>query len=114
MGYHSPMADDGPILSLDALAARVPDGALLAVPPDYSGVAMAATRALVRRGVKRLWVGGLAQDVCVCATVLDARREGLEVQVIADATRPVSEAGGREALDQMRRAGAGLVETADR
>lgn len=48
------MADGGPILSLDALAGRVPDGALLAVPPDYSGVAMAATRALVRRGVKRL------------------------------------------------------------
>ncbi|MGE0093831.1 MAG: CoA transferase subunit A [Alphaproteobacteria bacterium] len=48
------MADSGPIVSLDALAAQVPDGALLAVPPDYSGVAMAATRALIRRGVKRL------------------------------------------------------------
>lgn len=30
---------------------------------------------LQRSGIKRLWVGGLAQDVCVCATVLDARRE---------------------------------------
>lgn len=48
------MADSEPIVSLDALAAQVPDGALLAVPPDYSGVAMAATRALIRRGVKRL------------------------------------------------------------
>lgn len=48
------MADHGPIVSLDALAAQVPDGALLAVPPDYSGVAMAATRALIKRGVKRL------------------------------------------------------------
>ncbi len=50
------MADTGPIVSLDALAAQVPDGALLAVPPDYSGVAMAATRALIRRGVKRLHI----------------------------------------------------------
>lgn len=48
------MAEQGPIVSLDALAAQVPDGALLAVPPDYSGVAMEATRALIRRGVKRL------------------------------------------------------------
>jgi glutaconate CoA-transferase subunit A len=48
------MAEHGPIVSLDALAAQVPDGALLAVPPDYSGVAMAATRALIKRGVKRL------------------------------------------------------------
>lgn len=48
------MAGDGPIISLDALAAEVPDGALLAVPPDYSGVAMAATRALIARGIKGL------------------------------------------------------------
>ncbi|MFN0042322.1 MAG: CoA transferase subunit A [Alphaproteobacteria bacterium] len=45
---------DGPFLSLENLAAEVPDGAMLAVPPDYSGVAMAATRALIRRGVKNL------------------------------------------------------------
>ena len=56
MGYHWPMADSGLIVSLDALAAQVPDGTLLAVPPDYSGVAMEATRALIRRGVKRLHV----------------------------------------------------------
>ena len=30
---------------------------------------------LRKKGVTRLWVGGLAQDVCVRATVLDARRE---------------------------------------
>jgi glutaconate CoA-transferase subunit A len=37
-------------LSLEALAARIPDGSLLAIPPDHVGVAMAATRALLRRG----------------------------------------------------------------
>ena len=54
MGYHSPMADDGPILSLDALAARVPDGALLAVPPDYSGVAMAAISGVTKMGASSI------------------------------------------------------------
>ena len=40
--------------SLDDLAALIPDGCTLAVGPDYSGVAMAATRALIRRGAKGL------------------------------------------------------------
>src|SRR5438132_13603868 len=40
--------------SLDEALAVVTDGCVLAVPREVSGVAMAATRALVRRGVKRL------------------------------------------------------------
>ncbi|HEY0874867.1 MAG TPA: isochorismatase family protein [Vicinamibacterales bacterium] len=61
---------------------------------------------LQRSGIKRLWVGGLAQDVCVCATVLDARREGFETVVIADATMPVTREGSELAEEQMRKAGA--------
>src|SRR3974390_1131665 len=40
--------------SLDEALALVSDGCVLAVPRETSGVAMAATRALIRRGVKRL------------------------------------------------------------
>jgi glutaconate CoA-transferase, subunit A len=40
--------------SLDEALAPITDGCVLAVPRDVSGVAMAATRALIRRGVKRL------------------------------------------------------------
>ena len=65
------------------------------------------------RGVKRLWIGGLAQDVCVRATVLDARRHGFEVIVITDGTRPVTPSGGREANEEMLRAGARFETTAD-
>ena len=36
-------------LSLEALAALIPDGAHVAIPPDYSGVAMAVTRAAQRK-----------------------------------------------------------------
>jgi nicotinamidase/pyrazinamidase len=64
------------------------------------------TAELRRSGVRRLWVGGLAQDVCVCASVLDARREGFDAIVIADATRPVTREGGRIAEEEMRQAGA--------
>lgn len=68
-------------------------------------------RELSARGIKRLWVGGLAQDVCVRATVLDARREGLDVTVIADATCPVTPEGGTQAHAEMLRAGADFVTT---
>jgi glutaconate CoA-transferase, subunit A len=40
--------------SLDEALAAITDGCVLAVPRESSGVAMAATRALIRRGVKRL------------------------------------------------------------
>jgi len=40
--------------SLDEALAPIRDGAMLAVPRESSGAAMAATRALIRRGVKRL------------------------------------------------------------
>jgi glutaconate CoA-transferase, subunit A len=40
--------------SLEEAIAPISDGCMLAVPRETSGVAMAATRALIRRGVKRL------------------------------------------------------------
>src|SRR6202162_3467763 len=45
--------------TLDEFLAPIADGAMLAVPRETSGVAMAATRALIRRGVKRLHLVGL-------------------------------------------------------
>jgi nicotinamidase/pyrazinamidase len=70
------------------------------------------TEELRRKGIRRLWVGGLAEDVCVLATVLDARKEGFEVMVIADATRPVTMEGGQSARQQMRKSGA-RIEASD-
>lgn len=59
-------------------------------------------------GVKRLWIGGLAQDVCVKWTVLDACNEGFDTHVIADGTRPVNlePNDGEHAMEAMRDAGA--------
>ena len=63
---------------------------------------------LRRLGVRRLFVGGLAQDVCVLDTVIDGLRLGFAVQLIEDATRPVDAAEGARALEKMRAAGAGI------
>lgn len=61
-----------PFCSLPALAAAVPSGALLAVPKDSSGVAMAATRELLRGGVRDLHLacvptGGLQAELLIGA-----------------------------------------------
>jgi nicotinamidase/pyrazinamidase len=64
---------------------------------------------LRRDGVARLWVGGLAEDVCVLASVVDGRNAGFEVHVLREATRPVTAEGGREALTKMKSAGAVIV-----
>src|SRR5262252_878903 len=40
--------------SLDEALTPITDGCVLAVPREVSGVAMAATRALIRRGIRRL------------------------------------------------------------
>ena len=45
--------------SSDSLAALIPDGAMIAVPADYSGVAMELTRAMIRRGVRDLHILGV-------------------------------------------------------
>src|SRR5579885_3476560 len=42
------------ICSLDEALAPIADGCVLAVPRESSGAAMAATRALIRRGINRL------------------------------------------------------------
>jgi len=64
---------------------------------------------LERDGVKRLWVGGLAQDVCVLTSVLDARKVGIEVCLLRDATRPVTAEGGEEAIQKIEAAQTRIV-----
>src|SRR5689334_24101107 len=39
---------------LDTALAEITDGSMLAITADYAGVAMAATRALIRRGIRDL------------------------------------------------------------
>lgn len=56
--------------SVDSLAALIPDGAKIVVPADYTGIAMELTRAMVRRGVRDLYmvclpVTGLQGDLLI-------------------------------------------------
>ncbi len=74
------MSNTADFVDLDDLVSNISSGATLAVPPDYSGVAMAATRALIRRGVERLNLvacptSGLQADMLIgagCVATLEA------------------------------------------
>ena len=65
-----------PFIDIDTLAARIGEGALLALPPDYAGSAMAAVRALIRRGTGSLHILGVPQlglqaDLLIGAGLVD-------------------------------------------
>jgi nicotinamidase/pyrazinamidase len=65
--------------------------------------------------VDHVYVAGLATDYCVKNTVLDAVREGFDVTVVKDAIRGIDVKPGdsERAIDEMRRAGADLVTSAE-
>lgn len=60
---------------------------------------------LRKQGVRRVWIGGLALEICVLATALDAVKEGFETHVLIEATRPIEASGGERAIEKMSAAG---------
>ena len=71
-------------------------------------VKLSLTESLRKKKVKNLYVGGLATDYCVKATVLDALKEGFKVTVLIDAIRGVDVKSGDSinALKEMEKKGA--------
>jgi nicotinamidase/pyrazinamidase len=69
---------------------------------------------LQERGLKRVFLVGLATDFCVAWSALDARRAGFEALVVEDATRGI-DAGGSlaKAWADMSRAGVRRITSAD-
>jgi len=56
-------------------------------------------------GVKRIWIGGLAQDVCVAESAREAVRRGYEVILVPDGSLPVFPDRAAECLESLRAAG---------
>ncbi|MFN3656027.1 MAG: CoA transferase subunit A [Pseudolabrys sp.] len=65
-----------PVISLEEALAPIADGCMLAVPREVSGVPMAATRALIRRGIRKLHLvalptSSLQADLMIGAGCID-------------------------------------------
>jgi nicotinamidase-related amidase len=62
-------------------------------------------------GRQRLIMAGLLTEVCVVYPALNAKDEGYEVQVVADASGSATKMADAIALDRMRQAGIGVTST---
>lgn len=74
------MSTSVPYVGINELVAEIPDGTVLGVTKDDGGVAMEATRAMIRRGIKNLHlvcvpVSGIQADLLIgagCVATLEA------------------------------------------
>lgn len=69
---------------------------------------------LRERGLKRVFLAGLATDFCVAWSAVDARKDGFEVFVIEDATRGIDANGSlAKAWADMKKAGVHRIQSTD-
>ena len=106
----TPGAAMHPELRLPASAFVITKGSRLDVDQYSAFDETGAARHMREHDVTRVWVAGLALDVCVKATVLDGRQQRFEVNVILDGCRPVTAEGGEKAIAEMVAAGAVMIE----
>jgi nicotinamidase/pyrazinamidase len=64
-------------------------------------------------GPRRYIVFGVATEYCVRADVLSLRQRNKPVEVVVDAIKPITEEGGRKAIEEMTAAGVRLVKTSE-
>lgn len=92
---------------IEDLVARIPDGAKVVIPPDYSGVAIAATQALIARGVRDLHLvaspsSGIQADMLIaagCVATVEAAAITLGEFGVAPAFNKAVREGGVRMLD---------------
>jgi len=92
---------------LEQLVAQIDDGARVAIPPDYSGVAMAATYALLSRGVRDLHLvavpqAGLQADLLIgagCVKIMEAAGVSLGEIGLAPRFREWAQQGRLQMMD---------------
>lgn len=102
-----------PQLRLPATAIVITKGA----DPDSAGYSAFEGRTpegkpfpteLSERGIRSLFIGGIATDYCVRASVLDALSAGLEVTILEDAIAGVDPDESARAMAEMRTRGAAV------
>ncbi len=108
---HTPGARFAPNLLIDPLDRIVNKGA---DPGQEAYSAFQGTDLsdwLRMRGIRRVFVVGLATDYCVKATALGALAAGFQTVLVTDAVRPVDAPPGRgdQAVAQMKAAGVGMT-----
>jgi nicotinamidase/pyrazinamidase len=108
----TPGAELHPALDTNRVDEVFDKGAYAAAYSGFEGVSTEGTSLadwLRAHGVTDIDVAGIATDYCVRATALDGVREGFAVHVLDDLTAGVAEDSSARAREEMRTAGAELV-----
>jgi nicotinamidase-related amidase len=95
----------------DLVAQLAPaEGEPVVVKPGHSAFAGTPTgRLLRRRGVRRVAVMGAVAEMCVLETAADALAEGFAVEVLADASVPLTSDDAHATLQRLERQGARVI-----
>ncbi len=95
---------------------ELPEDAVIiskATEPDkeaYSGFEGTNLAEILReKGVKRVYVCGVATEYCVKATALDAVKHGFEVYLLSDAVKEINPEDERKALEELEKAGVRIL-----
>ncbi|HDD31457.1 MAG TPA: nicotinamidase [Thermococcus litoralis] len=99
---------------------KLPENAIIiskADEPDkeaYSGFeGTNLAEILKEKGIKRVYISGVATEYCVRATALDALRHGFEVYLIRDAVEGIKPEDEEKALKELEERGAKIIRSAD-
>ncbi|EHR79836.1 pyrazinamidase/nicotinamidase pxnc [Thermococcus litoralis DSM 5473] len=68
---------------------------------------------LKEKGVKRVYICGVATEYCVRATALDAIKNGFEVYLIKDAVKGIKREDEEKALKELEEKGAKIISSAE-
>jgi nicotinamidase/pyrazinamidase len=89
-------------------------GQIILEKPVYDFTSNPNTEAILASFRRPAFVAfGVATEYCVRADVLALRRRSLPVDLVVDAIKPITEEGGRMAVEEMVAAGARLVTTVE-
>jgi nicotinamidase/pyrazinamidase len=95
---------------------ELPEDAVIiskATEPDeeaYSGFeGTDLDRILKEKGVKRVYICGVATEYCVKATALDALKLGYETYILLDAIKGINPEDEKKAIEELQKAGAKAI-----
>lgn len=104
----TPGADFHPELALPDDAIRVSKGTGFDTDAYSAFDGTQLSNFLSRRGIRHLTIAGLALDVCVRATVLDALDQGFSVELVEAGTRAAKPEDAPDIIEELRLAGASI------
>lgn len=106
--FHKDLEVDGPVVRKGTEGGDGYSGFSVRDPESGDETSTQLGSFLEEHGIERVFIAGLAQDVCVKETTLDARERGYDTTLLSDLTRPVDPEVAPDVLRELSTAGAAI------